>query len=377
MRFHALDALRGLAALSVVVYHCLLVDPALNGILGGQGTSVHERPEAWVAWLTLGPWRFLWAGREAVLLFFVLSGFVLTLPLQKPDPPPYLAFVAKRFCRLYLPFAASVALSGALMSALHAEPVSGVDPASWLAKSWTEMPTAPVVLRQLAFVGPLTLNNVAWSLSVEWYIGLVFPLLVGLVRWSWAGAVLLAFAAIALNLISLKALSGGEAQVAWYMLYFVLGAALAVHRERLCGIVAGAGRAERILFWLAAYGLLKARWLLPTGATAADVANGFGAALLIALVLTSGRAQALLEAAPFSWLGRISYSLYLVHVPVLLTIVHGTGANLAPWALAPLALGASLVIAHLFWHAVEAPAIRLGRALAQHGALRFPKRPGS
>jgi peptidoglycan/LPS O-acetylase OafA/YrhL len=239
------------------------------------------------------------------------------------------------------------------------------------------MPTAPVVLRQLVFAGPLTLNNVAWSLSVEWYIGLVFPLVVGLVRRSWASAMLLAFAAIALNLLSLKALSGGEAQVAWYMLYFVLGAALAVHRERLCGIVAGAGRAERILFWLAAYALLKARWLLPIGATAADVANGFGAALLIALVLTSGRAQAWLGAAPFGWLGRISYSLYLVHVPVLLTIVYGTGVTLAPWSIAPLTLGASLVAAHLFWHAVESPAIRLGRALADHAALRFPRRPGS
>lgn len=376
MRLHVLDAVRGLAALSVVFYHCLLVYPALYEVLGGRGVTVYERQEAWVAWLTLVPWRFLWAGREAVLLFFVLSGFVLTLPFLRPNGPGYRAFIAKRFCRLYLPFAASVALSGGLMLALGIEEFPGPESTSWLALSWTEIPTSEVVLRQLMFSGEMTLNNVAWSLAVEWYIGLAFPLIVALVRWSWAAGLVAGFGAVALNLISLKVLDNGEAQVGWYLLYFVLGTTLAVHRERVCAAVAGTGDLGRALLWVLAYLLFKSRWLLPLGATASDMANGLGATLLISLVLTSSLAHRVLNFRIFRWLGQISYSLYLVHVPLLVGTVYTTGQYLPEWGTLIVAVGVSLAAAHGFHLAVEAPAARLGRLVAVFSGIARTAAPG-
>ena len=51
------------------------------------------------------------AGREAVVFFFVLSGFVLSVPYAGPRAPRYGKFLAKRMCRIYPPFAAAVLIS--------------------------------------------------------------------------------------------------------------------------------------------------------------------------------------------------------------------------------------------------------------------------
>ena len=74
-RYPQLDSLRGLAALTVVFEHCLRIDPWLL-----QGIS------PWLEWAAQStPLHILWAGGNAVLLFFVLSGLVLTLRKSAPS----------------------------------------------------------------------------------------------------------------------------------------------------------------------------------------------------------------------------------------------------------------------------------------------------
>ncbi len=60
---------------------------------------------AWslVWWLYRTPLRVLWAGPEAVLVFFVVSGFVLTLPLARSGRFEWLVHYARRALRPYLP----------------------------------------------------------------------------------------------------------------------------------------------------------------------------------------------------------------------------------------------------------------------------------
>ena len=79
-----LDALRGIAALMVVINHFVLVGPL------------------W--WVTKSPLRVLALGHEAVILFFVISGFVLTLQLTSDRRVTYRDYVVKRICRIYLPY---------------------------------------------------------------------------------------------------------------------------------------------------------------------------------------------------------------------------------------------------------------------------------
>ncbi|MCB9988463.1 MAG: acyltransferase family protein [Rhodospirillales bacterium] len=73
-RFHGLDSLRGIAALVVVFNHFYGVIPALAS------------SENWLFSYT--PLHTLIAGRQAVIIFFVLSGFVLSLPYVQGRAPP-------------------------------------------------------------------------------------------------------------------------------------------------------------------------------------------------------------------------------------------------------------------------------------------------
>jgi hypothetical protein len=88
-RLLELDALRGLAALMVPLYH-----PRL---LFGLHLPGFEH------YLWSGPLHILVAGPEAVILFFVLSGFVLALPIVQRKQLPYHAYLIRRICRIYLP----------------------------------------------------------------------------------------------------------------------------------------------------------------------------------------------------------------------------------------------------------------------------------
>ncbi len=74
-RYRSLDGLRGVAALVVVVHHCLLTSIVLAATYRGGTTSGWGLSEL----LTRTPLHLLWDGTGMVLVFFVLSGFVLTL----------------------------------------------------------------------------------------------------------------------------------------------------------------------------------------------------------------------------------------------------------------------------------------------------------
>ncbi|MGH7001396.1 MAG: acyltransferase family protein, partial [Stellaceae bacterium] len=73
-RLPSLDSLRGIAALTVVIHHTLTTLPAFWAVYTGAPASRLARIMAF------SPLHLLWDGHQAVLVFFVLSGFVLSLP---------------------------------------------------------------------------------------------------------------------------------------------------------------------------------------------------------------------------------------------------------------------------------------------------------
>src|SRR5436305_607603 len=95
-RIPELDALRGIAAAVVLTFHWLAVMPAWNADTRHDGG----------AYLLLNavkytPLHVFAAGPEAVLLFFVLSGFVLALPFVEGRAGGYLPFLVRRAFRIY------------------------------------------------------------------------------------------------------------------------------------------------------------------------------------------------------------------------------------------------------------------------------------
>ena len=76
-RLSSLDGLRGVAALIVVVHHSMLVSPNLAAAYyGGEVEGLAANI------VTYSPLHLLWGGKEAVVVFFVLSGLVLVLAMR-------------------------------------------------------------------------------------------------------------------------------------------------------------------------------------------------------------------------------------------------------------------------------------------------------
>ncbi len=364
----ALDSLRGIAALVVVLHHVWLL-----------GLS---QPSASWAWrlLRYSPLRMILDGRAPVILFFVLSGFVLAHGLMRA-PTGYPVFLARRVARIYLPFAAAMLLS-ATGYALF-EPGSVRPLGAWFGAFWQSGHAPAAVARHLLMLGDRRddLDPVVWSLVHELRISVLLPLLLLLGRHRFPA---LLTAALLLHWIGapfgIDAGTGHACQAWWsckpfwgatpagslmvsayFIVFFVIGIGIALHRDELLRCMIGLPRWG----YVAALGLSV---VVLSGVLAGnDLCYGLGAAGLIVLVLGGDKLTWWLRRRSVLWLGAISYSLYLIHVPIFLVVVYGldrVGASLLPTLLLPLLIALSLAAAWLFHLAVERPARDWGRRLA-------------
>ena len=91
---------------------------------------------------------------------------------------------------------------------------------------------------------------------------------------------------------------------------------------------------------------------------------GGGSCLVIIGVLAPGPIRRALSSPACAWLGAISYSLYLVHVPLILAALILLHAVLPAWVILAGAIPASLLVAWAFDRVVAKPSVRLGQRLA-------------
>jgi peptidoglycan/LPS O-acetylase OafA/YrhL len=345
-----LDSLRGLAALAVVFTHVLSLGPELA-------------PEVWRL-LDATPLRAVHTGRAPVVFFFVLSGYVLALSLLRPDAPGPAVFALRRSLRLLLPVAGAVLLSAALRALFYREPILDL---GWdLRHLWAE-PVGPLVIARQALLlgagGWFTLDIPLWSLVHEWRLSLLFPLVLLFRR----RVALLLAAALALHAAAVAAgAPPGAAQLgprlastlltsAYFVLPFAAGAALALGGGRLA--------LRRSLARWAAWAGVALASALPW-----DPGTIAGSVALIMLARGPGFLPRALAAPALLWLGRVSFSLYLVHMPVLAAAVHATHGWLSSWAALAIGVLVSLLVAAGFHAWVEAPAHRLSRRVGARGA---------
>lgn len=352
-RLAALDGIRGLAALVVLLQHLLMSSQTFGAYFWARYQAAAGFAEDPLVWLLFNPpLRLAWSGREAVIVFFVLSGFVLSLPWINARRPTYIEFVARRICRIYLPYIAAAALAMALLTIAPHHPLDA----------------AAIADDLLMLGGPAHnfVNAPSWSLIHEMRISLVFPLLVlPLVNWGAKGAALtiLALLAVVLALPPSPAWLLSMNDTAWFAVFFVLGIATAQHAAAIRTALARSAAARGACLF---GGLLL---LMPLSY---DFYAGFltalGACLVIYAALAPGRFERLLLARIPQWLGQVSYSLYLVHVPVLLTIWYLGRDTLPLTAIVAIAAPAAFLTAWGFHQLVERPATRLGRRLGQRFA---------
>jgi len=109
-RLSSLDGLRGVAAMSVVGEHCFLIFPIMWAAFGAAPAG-HAGFPLWVRALTYSPLKLFWAGGPAVVIFFVLSGLVLSLPFWSGRPQTFRVYLVRRIFRLVPVYLLALGLS--------------------------------------------------------------------------------------------------------------------------------------------------------------------------------------------------------------------------------------------------------------------------
>jgi peptidoglycan/LPS O-acetylase OafA/YrhL len=217
-RWRELDAIRGIAACIVVFWHFYqLLTPATLPVLlrlGMEGTPLY----------------IIISGSESVMLFFLLSGFVLSLPFHRsPNRLNYRSFLVKRIARIYLPYFAALFLAVVGNAWCHGLAIN-----SWFMETWYDPPKLTTILQHVLFIGNYNyyaFNTAFWSLVYEMRISIIFPFLcVFVIRIGWSRSILLAAAfGLSSMILRIGGIPGQTTETFKYLSFFVVGILLAQH----------------------------------------------------------------------------------------------------------------------------------------------------
>lgn len=365
-----LASLRGLAAATVIVYHGLLVFQV----------GEHARPHRTALDMSDGPLFALqmlmsaFNGPNAVILFFVLSGTVLTLSLDRAgrlEGPAVVSYYIRRVLRI-VPLLAFVAALAALAHFVYAarEPVASGT--AWMSAYFRHEPTASeFALNAIGWSN--SLNSPTWTIRVELLASIVFPLLY-IAR---TGPVVIALTLGALAAMSFVPIDGMRLHV--FLISFYLGALVplaapfARRAIRALGPLTIAGLIVALIAFAAAVQMVYKPWIHVEPVRVLLVSPALA---LIVLVIYCGAANRFLATRSLTFLGDISYSMYLIHFGVLFSLVYiaqpflperlapamAIGSNLA---LAGVGLALTVVISTVTYSFIEKPFMDLGRSLSK------------
>jgi peptidoglycan/LPS O-acetylase OafA/YrhL len=327
------EALRGVAAMIVLFHHFLLVAaPHLHG---------RNFPDDPIA-LVRTPLFALANGTAAVAIFFVLSGFVLTLGgMEKRDWSQFLIGALKRWPRL-VPLVATVNVGSAifLMLGLYLD-------RSWFGASAFRQDTS-VIGRALTegmfstfFVGSASFNSVLWTMHYELFgsfaayaAGLVLIFQKSFARAMAIGTVILLFTATLTGDggIYYAMLIAGVLIARVYIERHTLAPALGFLNPWRVLIVLGTASLAVVLFGYDGYSKPVGFYAFMAGFElpgAEPLAHGVAAVAILVLVLFCDPLRRSLAGPTAALLGRLSFPVYLVHLPILLGLVSPIHASLA------------------------------------------------
>jgi peptidoglycan/LPS O-acetylase OafA/YrhL len=276
--------------------------------------------------------------------------------------------------RLYLPAMASVVLAAILVIATTwttALPTSG-----WVASYRLRgFDPARVLSGWDLLFGDTTLNNPLWTLRWEVTFSLILPIVVVLAVLSRRWWPLTVVASLALILVGIEVGVGALR----YLPPFLIGAVIAVKHESLREWAGAQANARRVRWGgigvlILSLVLLNAHWSalgltggVPHAQALLVTLETLGATGLVLLAAYWPPARWLLSTGFFRWLGRISFSLYLVHVPIIQAMDAVFGSSL-PVVRIALSLVIALGVAELFSRLVEQPAHRLAKRVGAAAA---------
>jgi peptidoglycan/LPS O-acetylase OafA/YrhL len=345
-----IEGLRGVAVSLVVLFHAGLLSQASTQLTGG----------------------FI-----GVDLFFVVSGFLITGLLirerERTGKISFSRFYARRVRRI-LPAAVvvlliTIPLANGLVTLVNRS--SAMEDAASAALSIANIRFAMTT----DYFNPVSYSPFLhfWSLGVEEQFYFVWPALLAVVAWKWPrpGAAVALGVVVVVSFIASVAITYSSTSTAFYMLptrAWQLGAGglLAVGSGSLDALPGALSRAIKQMLafagWAALAALITAAFFIdsvatPYPGTAALIPTVAGVILIASGPERTGPGL-LLRLAPIRFLGKISYSLYLWHWPILVLGGLYLTTPLQPWLNSGQALalaGLSIPVAALSWALVEEP----------------------
>ena len=356
VRFAELDGLRGLAALTVFFSHAVGTLPS-SPLLDALKSS---------------PLRTTWDGAAAVGLFFVLSGFVLALAFVRDHKTlSYRDFLIRRCFRIFPAYWIALLLALILnFAAFNPNGLLGLS--DWVTSLWANPIRLEDILRHIPLVVPLDthrIDPVIWTMVFEMKISVIFPFAIVTLRTlpsAWGSAIVL---------VGAIAITGfGTAHRVMFLEAlpeFVAGAILAQHSSRVIYSIRRwpfAVIASLLVVSLALYGKWLPLNLVEQYPRSSFHVSAIGGLMLITLTISWQPLGSILKTGVYQSLGRISYSFYLVHLPILLAslsliypILHSAMLT------ASIALIVSLVFGSIMNKFIEIPAQNFGRIFTVRG----------
>lgn len=318
-----LDSIRGLSALYVAACHAWLMYAVLIADQGLRSTSGGLL--AATAWLAFG--------RSAVAVFIVLSGYCLMLPVaQTPSRElrsTFWQFMARRARRILPPYYGALAISVALILLVPSlgDPSIGEWHKSFPAISAGSIASHVVLLHNYVPAYQYAIDHPLWSVATEWQIYFLFPLFVWIGKRHGEFRIVTASFAItaALSLFILNVWPEHNPWPPQFVGLFGFGMACAAWSfpQDTDARPLNSRRWGRGAALLLAVGGASNLVFVTTNERIPDllIGAGIGCSLVfLTEALVRGRRPftlRMLELRPLIQLGRFSYSLYLLHAPLL------------------------------------------------------------
>ena len=367
-----IDALRGAAAVIVLISHV-----SIFGLYGYEHVLAKWPPT-----------RLLWSGHQAVILFFVISGFALYLLFEQMQVASagWTKFIQVRFLRLYPPYLASLLLALLVLNAPALFGISVPPSVPVIANGQLSWGTLIGHVLMIGWFDVQAINPPIWTLVYEARLSLLFPLIYLAVARG-GRRTLAALAAIWIAGIcytaarDLELLPEGSIpypirRTAGLALTFFIGALVAKYRLQIIRWISTQRRSLlatlcviSIFVFMYSFGHDWAEWTSESFRHIAEYFTAMASAFFVALAISL---PAPAKRGVTGFFGTISYSLYLVHQPVIMFVILLFYGKLPAPAMWLISIATSIGLAWLIYLSVERPskaASRTVRASAMRAGI--------
>jgi peptidoglycan/LPS O-acetylase OafA/YrhL len=350
-----LTGLRGLAALAVLFHHISLTLPWFSD--RSNYSPLDKSTHRWSVHFLLEytPLHLLYGGSEAVLIFFVISGYVLAKSLQNKS---ILGYLVSRFMRLYIPIWGALMFSTFLLLLVSRQgnpSFSGWINTHAMTFHWPAFAKDFYVLD-----GVSQLDSSLWSMKYE----IIFSVLIIVfadsikrfqnvsLRVSFTAIIILELFAIHFHLDLMK-----------YFCYFFAGMLIQQKaRSRYHVTITMISMIFLASPWILIGLGVKSKLFLAQGLVL------IGATLLVRSAIVEGSSfNFILNNKYISSLGNRAFSLYLIHAPILISVWFFTGPTMSHklWILRTTSsLFLIVIVVEIFYRFVEKPSHNLARKLS-------------